>query len=520
MAQTEYTKEQKNRFAPRSDLAAFKVLRTLTDEIILLSHSLALLSWDQETYMPDAAIDERARQQGLLSTLIHQRISGEAMAKALNDLGVRDDQVLGDPALDLCWQDRRLLRFAHRAWARSSRIPEKLVARMSETTSLAQAQWVKSRKQGDFAGFLPWLEKLIDLKKEEASYIKPGAAVYDVLLDEYEPDMSASRVSAVFKNLQAELSPLLKEVLDKGLRNPLEGRRWPVAAQEALGSQIILDMGMPPDQSRVDLSAHPFSTTLGRYDTRITTRYSEEDPFVGLSSLIHESGHSLYELGSHPDLDAFLCGGTSLGIHESQSRFWENLIGRSRPFLHYYYSQFQKHFPKAMEGLGEEDLYKGINHVKSSFIRVDADELSYSLHVILRFNLEKALFDGSLKAKDLPAAWAAESKSLLGLVPRNDAEGVLQDIHWSMGSFGYFPTYALGNLYGAQFLEQVRKEMPDLDTRLEKGDFASLRSWLQVKIHAWGNALTPAELLKEVCDTELDHKPFVAYLKNKYTNLQ
>lgn len=501
--------------------AALDTIRHLGSEISLLGHSLALLSWDQEVFMPPAAIEERSRQQALLSTLIHERVSGPTMAAALAALGATDQTPLGAGNLDLSWQDRRLVRLAWRSWKRASCLSAAHVAELSRVTSLSQDQWIRSRRDNDFASFRPWLEQLVALKQTEAALIDPRRPAYDVLLDEFEPDMSGEAVQQVFDRLQAGLVPLLQAVLAAGKDrpDPLAGRTWPVAAQQALGRQLIADLGYGSDCGRMDVSAHPFTTTLGRKDVRITSRYSEDTPFPGLSGLIHETGHALYELGFDDSLPDLLANAASLGIHESQSRLWENLVGRSLPFWEHYGPRLQELFPEAMAGLTARDFWRGANHVALSHIRVDADELSYSLHVILRFNLERRLFSGNLAVADLPQAWRDESRRLLGIEPPDDRQGVLQDIHWSMGSFGYFPTYALGNLYGAMFWQQVRADLPELDAQLRRGEFAPLRDWLRTHIHAPGATMTPAELLQAVCGRDLDHQPFLDYLSAKYRAL-
>lgn len=498
-----------------------KALATLTEqskEITLLSHTAALLGWDQETYMPPAAIDERGQQQALISALIHQRITSDALAEALSELGASDASPLGKA--ELSWHERRTVRSLWRAYSKRKKIPEKFIREEAATASTAQAAWVKAREANDFKAFLPHLEKTVDLSLEKAEYLGYQNEAYDALLDQYEPDSKAADVARVFQGLAAELVPLVEQIISHPAPNDaFLQQSYPLADQEAYSKKVLEAMGYDFSMGRLDVVAHPFCTTLGRKDVRTTTHYYEKDFTKSLYSVIHEGGHALYEMGFADDLPDILAEGTSLGIHESQSRTWENMIARSRPFWQKQFPELQKTFPTQLASVKADDVWRAVNKVEKSLIRIYADEVTYSLHIMLRFNLELALMRKDLKPKDIPGAWNDESKRLLGIVPPSDADGCLQDVHWSMGGIGYFPTYALGNLYGAMFMEKAQADIPDLWTRIASGDLATLRGWLKTNIHQYGAAKTPGELLQDVCGKPLDHKAFMAYLKNKYTEL-
>ncbi len=501
--------------------AALKRAAQLADEIGLLSHSSSLLGWDQETYMPEAALDERAQQQALLARLMHERLAGDEMARCLDELGASPARPFGTQQLS--WADQRLLRSLGRSHRRAACLNADFVSQLSVAASLGQANWIKARHANDFAHFAPYLSKLIELKRQEASLVGGGAEAYDALLDEYEPGMGAAEIATVFSKMREQLVPLVAAIGQKSSSpayafDALAGKNFLQAGQEQLGRAILAAMHYPTDSGRLDVSAHPFTTTVGRKDVRITTRYDQKNFFAGISSIVHEAGHALYELGVHPDLHLMLSNGCSLGIHESQSRLWENMVGRSRAFWGHFLPQLQNFLPETA-GLSLQEIYQAANRVKASFIRVDADEVTYSLHVMLRFELELGIMRGELEVKDLSEAWREKSRQLLGIVPPTDSQGVLQDIHWSMGSIGYFPTYALGNLYAAMFYQQASYDIPDLEAQVGQGQFLPLKNWLCSKIHQPGAAVLPSELVQEVCGVRLDHQPFMNYLNRKYTQL-
>ncbi len=503
----------------QSFAATIEKLKATDREIVLLSHSSALLSWDQETCMPRRAIDERSAQLSLLQGLIHQRITAEDNRRMLDRLGCSADNPGGDASL--AEDDRAFLRQYQRRYQRAARLPQELVVKLAESTSRSQAIWAEARAADDYDSFAPHLTTLLDLLLEVSDRIGYTEHPYDALLDQYEPFMLTSEVDRVFAELRAELVPLVKAIgaapqVDAALLR----REYPVQQQAAFGATVMQALGYDLERGRLDISAHPFTTTLGAHDVRITTRYDPRFFNGAIFGTIHEVGHALYELGIDEKYHgSLLAEGTSLGIHESQSRMWENMVGRSRHFWHHFYPQLARLFPAALADIDPESFYRAINRVEPSLIRVEADEVTYGLHIVLRFELEKALLSRTLTVAELPEAWRAGSRRLLGIEPRSDAEGVLQDIHWSMGGIGYFPTYALGNLYAAQFMHAIEAELPSLWDDVQRGEFAPLLNWLRVNIHAHGRARTAQELCSSITGSELSAAPFMDYLRAKYGDI-
>jgi len=494
---------------------ALSNLLIITDEASLISQAAAVLSWDQETFLPPAAISERAAQGAVLSALVHQRMTSDSLARCLSDLGASDAQPKGDPGLSDA--EQRLVRQVWRTFSQAIKIPESFIREFSFATSEAQAAWAKARENNDFAAFKPQLERVVQLCVQKASYLGTGAEAYDALLDEYEPGVKSKDLVLTFDKLAADLTLLVKEIARQPKPDTafLKGD-WPIPGQQAFGSEVLAAMGFDFQRGRLDESAHPFTTTLGRNDVRITTKLYTDDFTRSLYSIIHESGHALYEQGIDLFLPSALASGSSLGIHESQSRIWENIIGRSQQFWTYFFPLLKTNFPDQLKGKTAADIYRAVNKVEVSGIRIYADEVTYTLHILLRFNLERALIRGELSVADLPEAWRSESERLLGWTPVSDAEGCLQDIHWAMGAIGYFPTYALGNLYSAMFMQKAEQEVPALWKDIEKGDLVTFRNWLHVNIHRHGLSKTPAELLADVCHQNLTHEPFLGYIHQKY----
>lgn len=491
-------------------------LRELDKEMKLLAHTVALLGWDQETYMPAKALEERSEQLSLLSGILHERITSPEIGELLSGLGATGEHPRGDASLPAL--DRAHLRFIYRYYKRETKLPKRLVLELSKTTSIAQANWVEARKTSDFSRFSPHLKKLLALVKEKAECFGYEDHPYDALLDEYEPEMKTATVSKVFSRLQEWLTPFVEQIQGKPqVDDSFLHREFPAAKQELFGKRVITDMGYDFQRGRLDVSAHPFTTTLGIDDVRLTTRYNERFFNTALFGTIHEAGHGLYELGFSEEIrGTSLADGTSLGIHESQSRMWENMIGRSFAFWKHYFPIARDIFSESLGDVDVMQFCRAINKVEPSFIRIEADEVTYSLHIILRFNLEKRLTEGSLEVDDLPEAWRQESKKLLGIVPAQDDEGVLQDIHWSMGSIGYFPTYALGNLYGAQFFSAMKRAIPDVERSIEQGDFGTMLAWLRENIHRHGSVFTPEELVRRVTGEELNPDHFIRYVEDKF----
>jgi carboxypeptidase Taq len=495
---------------------ALQELKKIDREVYLIKHAQAVLGWDQETYLPPKGIDERSEQLALLQGLAHERTVSETAGELLDKLGSSRENPRGGPGLSEL--DGAFLRAWRRRYDRAVKLPKDLVVRLARAVSIGQAKWAEAKKVSNFQIFLPFLGEILDLTIESARLIGYEEHPYDALLDEYEPYMKTSEAKTVFDNLRRDLAPLAARI--SRAKQPEDSflyKDFPPEGQERFGRKVLDALGFDRQRARLDVSAHPFTTTLGNNDVRITTRYNRNNFMSALFGSIHEYGHALYELGFSDSIHGtILSEGASLGIHESQSRLWENLVGRSLPFWKYWYPAAQAHFPDALGSVPLEVFYRGINRVRPSLVRVEADEVTYGLHIILRFMLETDLIDGKLAAKDLPEAWRSLSRDLLGIAPRNDAEGVLQDIHWSMGAFGYFPTYALGNLYSAQFFAALGRDLPGLETRIESGNFTEIIGWLRLNIHSHGSVYTPRELCERISGGPLDPSWFIRYLENKY----
>lgn len=482
------------------------------DRTIKALHSAAaVLGWDQETYMPDKAIGHRSDQLAAISVYLHEIKCDPRIAESAERLS-------GSRNIDEI--DAAYVREMRRLHQKAVKLPSEFVERKSRQQTVSQSVWAKSRKDSDFASFAPYLQTLVDLALEEAEFYGYENTPYDALVDLYEPYTKSSEIGDVFAGLKSSLTPLLERISQAPqVSDAILHREYSVKAQKQFGNQVLEAIGFEFDRGRLDDSVHPFTTELGPDDVRITARYDPHFFNSGIFSIIHEGGHALYELGPAERIKGtILGGGTSLGVHESQSRFWENMVGRSLEFWEFYLPELRKYFPESMKDVGVMDLYKAVNKVEPSLIRVEADEVSYSLHVIQRFEIEKDLIEGRVKVSDLPDIWNAKSAALLGLEPQKDAEGVLQDIHWSMGAFGYFPTYALGNLYAAQFHDAMKKQL-DVKALVGSGNLTPILEWLRKNIHEHG-AVYPARLLCEkVTGKPLSPQYFQEYLEEKYSSI-
>lgn len=473
-----------------------------------LRASAALLEWDQETYMPPGATESRAHQLATLKTLAHRRFTDESVGTLLDGLdGQAEDEV-----------DRALVRVTRRDYDRATKLSTDLVARFARAKARALEAWKRARQDDDFARFAPYLQEIVDLSTEEAEALGVGDRRYDTLLDEYEPDMTWQEVDAAFRALRADLVPIVQAIADAEppddafLHRPYDPER-----QWNLGLDVLRAFGYDFARGRQDRSAHPFSTAFSVDDVRVTTRIAPEFFPTGFFGTLHEGGHALYEQGIAPALDRSpLAGGTSLGMHESQSRLWENLVGRSRAFWRWAYPSVRQAFPDALGDVDEEAFYRAVNRVQPSLIRVEADEVTYHLHVMLRFEIESALLDGALAVADVPAAWNSAMEDYLGLTPETDADGCLQDIHWALGAIGYFPTYTLGTLMSAQLFDAAKRDLGDLDAQFEQGEFAPLLGWLRAHVHRFGRARSASEILEETTGGPLDAAPWLAYVREKF----
>lgn len=498
-------------------MSSLRLLKETDREVQRLSHVSALLSWDQETCLPERGVADRSEQRAALEGMIHGKLTAPRIGRHLERLAAREDG--STDRLDLAPIDRAFLREFRRRYLRRVRIPARLVTELARETAVAQARWVEARRRSDFALFAPHLGRVLELVREMAQRLGYERDMYDALLDEYEPWMKTVELERIFDRFQPPLGRLLERIQGSGVQvdDSFLRRRYDVDRQRAFSRQVLDAMGWDFRRGRLDESAHPFTTTLGSSDVRLTTRYLPDFFNTGIFGTIHEGGHGLYELGVAEELHgSLLADGTSMGIHESQSRFWENFVGRSLDFWRHFFPRLQQLFPDALQGVGLEPFYRAINRVTPSHIRVEADEVTYNLHILLRFRLEKRLLDGRLSVADLPEAWRQESARLLGIVPPDDASGCLQDIHWSIGSFGYFPTYALGNLYAAQFYHAMRRDLPGALGEWQAGNLAPTLAWLREKIHAAGRTVPAPEMCRKASGGDLDPARYIDYLEGKF----
>ena len=474
--------------------------------------ALALMGWDQETYMPRKGAPTRGRQLATLSGMAHTRFISEEMSDAIE--GARSEELNADQQVNL----REIVRSHERA----SKLPTRLVKALAETSSASIEVWMQARENNDFLSFAPWIEKLVNLQKESAEAIGYEREPYDALLDEYEPGASTQEIAGVFESLRGPTVDLVQRIKTSGItpRTDFLRKNYPIEDQRQFGIMVSRQMGFDFEAGRLDTSPHPFCTNMGIQDVRMTTRYTEDLPAQSLYGIIHETGHGLYEQGQDINHEGTPRGQfVSLGIHESQSRMWENMVCRSRAFWHHFHPQFVNTFPENMQGITEEDMYAAVNEVTPSLIRVEADEVTYNLHILLRFELERGLFTDAYTVNDLPEIWNTKMKEYFGITPPNDRDGVLQDIHWSHGSFGYFPTYTLGNLYGAQFYHTVQKALPDLTEQIARGELLPLREWLRENIHQLGMTYRPNDLVKQVTGETLSADYFLTYMEEKFGEL-
>jgi carboxypeptidase Taq len=476
------------------------------------------LSWDEQTYLPPGGAAHRADQMSLLAGMVHQQLIAPRLGELISGLESGPKPAGADGVFEAN------VREARRRYDRLTKLPTRLVEELTRVTSLAQQNWVEARKTSDFEKFRPWLEKIVALKREEAAALGGGGNTppYDALLDDYEPGAKSADVAKVFAALRAALVPLVKAIAGSKKKPDVSilTRRYPKAAQAEFAQSAAAAIGFSFHDGRLDESHHPFCSGIGPGDCRLTTRYNEHHFPGAFFGVLHEAGHGLYEQGL--DRQAFgtpIGEATSLGFHESQSRMWENFVGRSQAFWKHFYSPAQTKFPEALGSVSRDAFYAAINDVQPSFIRVEADEVTYNLHIMIRFELEQELISGRLQPADVPAAWNAQYTQSLGITPVKDAEGCLQDIHWSGGMLGYFPTYALGNMYAAQLFATARKAVGDLDGQFGKGEFAPLRDWLRENVHRLGRRYLPGPLIERITGQPLSHEPLVAHLKAKYEPL-
>ncbi len=487
-------------------------LRRRIGEIKDVNASLAVLHWDQEVFMPPKAAAGRGQQLSTLSSIAHRMATDESFGARLNEL----DQA------GLEGDDAKLVSETLHDYEREKKLPETFVREFSLLQSQAYEAWVKARKDSTFAAFQPLLEKVVDMLKQRADYMGYEGSPYNALLEDYERGMTAEALKPIFADLAKRQSAIVEKIITSPNQPNAAwlDQKWDTSKQWDVSMQVVRDLGYDLDAGRMDKSVHPFTTDFGLNDVRITTRVSDEEPFSCLTGAIHEAGHALYEQGfKQEDARTTLAEAVSLGIHESQSRMWENLIGRSLPFWKRYAPLLKQTFGDQLKDVSAEDMCAAINQVEPTFIRVEADECTYNLHIVIRFEIELDLIEGRLAVKDIPDAWNAKVKQYLGLDVPNDSMGCLQDIHWSHGSIGYFPTYALGNLYASQMFETIENDIPELWNQVEQGEFSTLLNWLREKVHQVGRRRTAPQLIKDISGKDLSSEPFINYLKNKFGGL-
>ncbi|MGV7221305.1 MAG: carboxypeptidase M32 [Nitrospinales bacterium] len=493
----------------------YQVLIEKLQEVSQLGSIMGVLHWDQEVIMPEGGADSRAKQISTLAGIHHEKSTHPVVGELLEKFSSSDISEFND-------FEKTNISEAQWAYDRSVRVPEDLVKEIAELGSRGHMIWIQARKDDQFSDFAPVLEKFIKLIKKRSDYIDPEKTPYDVNIENFERGTSTDQLDPLFDNLKSELIPLIKDISNsknKPDASFLEGN-FPIKVQQELGKRISSDMGFSFDHGRMDVSVHPFCGGGDSTDVRITTRYRSDNFVESLYAVIHETGHGLYEQGRMPDAkDLPVSESLTMGIHESQSLFWERMIAQRKSFCSHYLDTFVSAFPEQLKGISTQQFYEGINLCHPSFIRVEADEVTYPLHVILRYELEKGLFDGSISVDQLPDLWNNKMEEYLGIRPPNNRMGVLQDVHWSSGSFGYFPSYTLGAMYASQFYSAMLKEIPDAESQIEKGEFANIKKWLNTNIHSKGTLFSPSELVKQVTGEPLNHKYFISYLNEKYGNI-
>jgi carboxypeptidase Taq len=488
----------------------FEQLRERLAEVDDLRKAATLLFWDQRVKMPPNGAAARAEALATVSRLAQERFVSDDIGRLLDDLrGLEESS-------DYDSFEASLIRVTRRDYEKATRVPPELVGEMRRAATLALAAWGPAKQESNFEALRPHLETNLELRHRYVACFDPAEETYDVLLDDYEPNMKTAEVREIFAELKEDLLPLVEEIGEAGvIDDSFVSREFDPAKQRELGLEIVRRFGYTDEEWRLDETPHPFMSSPGLGDIRLTTNYRPND-LSSLFATMHEFGHGLYEWGVDPSLARTPLGsGVSLGLHESQSRTWENLVGRSRSFWRFFYPRLRDTFSEQLGSVDEEAFYRAINRVQPSLIRIDADEVTYNMHIILRFELEQELIENRLAVKDLPEAWNARMEEYLGVEVPDDARGVLQDMHWAAGNLGYFPTYSLGNVMSVQIWERAVEDLGDLDERFERGEFGELREWLRKHLYGLGRKFTPQETIERVTGSRIDAKPYLRYLREK-----
>jgi carboxypeptidase Taq len=501
---------EKAEYSPKMG-ALFALVAELTD----LSHIMSVLGWDRQVLMPPGGVEERGMQLAALGKIMHEKFATDEVGELIADL----EAEVGDLYADT--DEARSVKVSKKAYEKQAKVPLPLLMENIQATTMAHEAWVKAKAAADFSIFQPHLEKIVDLRKQYADLFKPYDHIYDPLLDDFEPGMKTADVKEIFEKLRPQQVALLQEIAEKEPpNNAFIKQHYRQEFQEIFGRYVITRFGYDWHRGRLDEAPHPFTTEFGLGDVRITTRYLKEDAGSALFGTMHEAGHAMYGQGvpekykRHP-----LGGSASLAIHESQSRLWENIVGRSKEFWSFFYPSFQMLFPEYLADINLKDFYRGINRVEPSYIRVEADEATYNMHIMLRLEIEIGLMEGTIVVADLPEIWNNKMEEFLGITPPNDAKGVLQDIHWSGGMMGYFPTYALGNLASVQLWDKLLEENPNVPDEIAQGKFETILGWMREHVHQYGSKYEPQEIMLKATGSKITPEPYIAYLRKKYTEI-
>ena len=488
----------------------YEKLETRLAEIADLGQVASIIGWDQHVMMPQGGAALRANQRATLTRVLYEMFTSAETGRLLDELRPYEETL--DPDSD----EAATIRVARRDYEKAVRVPAELRAEISRASSEGTQAWAAAKEASDFSRFLPALERALELRQRYIDCFEDYDERYDVLLDDFEPGMKTAEVRAVFVRLKEALVPLIQAIGDREVEDGFLTGHFPVERQQALAHEVLDLFGLRPETWRLDHTRHPFVGGPGGDDVRITTHYRESD-LDSFFATMHEYGHALYQNQIPPELVRGILGtGVSLGVHESQSRMWENLVGRGRPFWTFFYPRLQETFPEQLGGVELDRFFQAVNRVRPSLIRIQADEVTYNLHVVLRFELEQDMLEGRVELRELPGEWNRRMHEYLGVEVPDDARGVLQDMHWGAGHIGYFSTYSLGNVMSVQIWEKVREEVPDLEEQFERGEFGALREWLGERLHRLGRKLRPQETLERVTGSRIDPAPYLRYLREKH----
>ncbi len=494
----------------------YQALEDHLRKVTAINTAAEVLSWDQQVNMPTGGVAGRAVQLATLAAISHEMFTSEKTAQLLE---AAEAELQGEPYDS---DAVSMVRVVKQDYADATKLPTDYVAEHERVTTEAHEVWTKARANRDYAAFAPMLERLVDLAHRAAQYLGYTEHPYDALLGRYERGMTASQVKAIFDAHKPQLVELIGAIgkVEDRVSDTLVKQDYDIDKQREFGLWVVKAIGFDFTRGRQDVSVHPFCTSFTKGDVRITTRFNRHHLNTALFGMMHEAGHGIYEQGISDTLDGTpLGGGTSLAVHESQSRLWENIVGRSKGFWSWALPKLQEFFPEQVGNASLDAFYKAINKVERQFIRVEADEVTYNLHIMLRFEIEMGLMDGSISVSELPKVWNAKFEEYLGIMPPDDGVGVLQDVHWSSGLLGYFPTYALGNLLSVQYYNEAVKANPSIPDEIASGQFDTLRTWLNTHIHTHGRKFTSAELTQRITGEPINPAPYIAYLQNKYSTI-